>query len=130
MPADRGGFPFQPRHQVGDGDVKETGCGDGDDDGDPIESLVHYEVTYQAANDGGQAGDENPEQRLGMLPARGEENGEVPRFARNFVGNDGQRCAPAQNGIGQKRGEIRAGGGSEVRRELFRAIRVVVIPML
>jgi hypothetical protein len=58
-----------------------------------------------------EAGHAVPEQCPAALPAGGQQDGEVAGFLRHFVGDDGQRGAPAQRGIGEEgRGDQQAVG--------------------
>lgn len=117
VPADRSRFTFQPGHQIGDGDINETRCGDGDDDRNPVARAIERVVTGQSAEDCGQAGNEVPEHRSRAFPAGGKEYGKVTGFLRDFVGDDGQRRAPAERWVGQK-----GGGDEQAVGEIVKAV--------
>jgi hypothetical protein len=56
-------------------------------------------------------------QRAAALPAGGEQDGEVAGFLRHFVGDDGQRGAPAERGVGEE-----GGGDQQAVGEVVEAV--------
>ena len=93
---------LEARHEVGDGDVeKARGC-DGQDVRNPFERTLQREVADDATEKRRQAGERIPEQRAPSFPTSGKQNGEIPRFLRDFMGDDGQCGGPAECRVGEE----------------------------
>ena len=117
VPADAFVFAFEPRHQVSDGDIDETGGRNRDDVGHPVLRTLQSEVSDDPAEQRSQAGNAIPEQRLGSLPANGEQDGKIARLLRDFMGNDSQRSRPAERWIGEK-----CSSNQQAIREIMEAV--------